>query len=581
MKKLIALIGLCTYAVAYAQVPVPATTTWSRAFLRSTSGAQAAALLGGGGLGGASNSIVVATNGSDITGARGGAAFASLSAAKAAAQNGDVIVVFPGLYTNACNLGFNGTWFFYGPSCILSNAAADAFGNTNAMFQDSSTITNINVLGFPTLIYETGTNVTSWVDQPNDIPNSIGANSPNAFLLTTNPVTIANLEINSTTFYTWQSSLSAFAFNIVNCSNVSVTVNNMYEPRAGQTFTYTSQVIGPITYNPLASGFVWQLGETHLRFNHIYLCSQYGVWSEEPASGLHTNNFYIDYAGEMNQKFYQAGHSPTYRTWWMNMGWLNCSNSTALFAFDVLGGYAYLKAEKVSDLAVGCFDVGNGGVLWADVQKLSSTKQWANVASATSNSLYLRVQQYEDLGGMTNGILVAGGSNVFEGGVAAVIDGNGINVGGGTNTFKGLTMDTSRGTHTNDWPMVVTGGSNYVDYCAFTAPANAFSIFSAANVNVYMQPASYLSPGVNSKVFLMSSTNATLAIAATGITNTWGGPAIAYVTSSATTFTNFNAAGNGVLTNTSLTANDQSFVLAPGWSIKAASGLSGNMIPVQ
>lgn len=75
------------------------------------------------------------------------------------------------------------------------------------------------------------------------------------------------------------------------------------------------------------------------------------------------------------------------------------------------------------------------------------------------------------------------------------------------------------------------------------------------------------------------ATTTPVAITATGITNSMGITACAYVSASAVTFTNFNGSGTAVLTNTALTANNALFILQPGGSIKAASGLSGNLIP--
>lgn len=76
------------------------------------------------------------------------------------------------------------------------------------------------------------------------------------------------------------------------------------------------------------------------------------------------------------------------------------------------------------------------------------------------------------------------------------------------------------------------------------------------------------------------ATDAPIIIQATGISNAsttknW----VAYVTCTATTFTNFNNAGTAVLTNTTATFNNQLFILQPGGSIKAAAGLSGVIIP--
>jgi hypothetical protein len=70
-----------------------------------------------------------------------------------------------------------------------------------------------------------------------------------------------------------------------------------------------------------------------------------------------------------------------------------------------------------------------------------------------------------------------------------------------------------------------------------------------------------------------------LVITGTGITNTLGRNATAYLSCTSITSTVFNNAGAAVLTNTTATFVHQAFNLQPGGSITAASGLSGNVIP--
>ena len=79
--------------------------------------------------------------------------------------------------------------------------------------------------------------------------------------------------------------------------------------------------------------------------------------------------------------------------------------------------------------------------------------------------------------------------------------------------------------------------------------------------------------------FASTAANPTLAIAGTGVTNTLGVNADAYVTCIAATFTIFNNAGTAVLTNFAATCNNQMFHLQPGGSIQAAGGLSGTLVP--
>jgi hypothetical protein len=79
--------------------------------------------------------------------------------------------------------------------------------------------------------------------------------------------------------------------------------------------------------------------------------------------------------------------------------------------------------------------------------------------------------------------------------------------------------------------------------------------------------------------FASYASQATLAIAATGITNAYGIGAGAYLTCSGITSYLTNAVGQCVKTNTSATYVDQYFHLQPGGCLHAASGLSGTLIP--
>lgn len=112
----------------------------------------------------------------------------------------------------------------------------------------------------------------------------------------------------------------------------------------------------------------------------------------------------------------------------------------------------------------------------------------------------------------------------------------------------------------------VKAASNAVEFSVNAAITNQASL--GTNGIFYFQN------GAASKAI-----NATVAIVGTGATNSMGVNATAYVICTATTFTNFNNAGTAVLTNTTATFNNQMFNLQPGGFIKAASGLSGTLVP--
>jgi hypothetical protein len=68
-----------------------------------------------------------------------------------------------------------------------------------------------------------------------------------------------------------------------------------------------------------------------------------------------------------------------------------------------------------------------------------------------------------------------------------------------------------------------------------------------------------------------------LPITATGITNTWTNNAVAYVTCTSGSFTNFDNAGNPTQTNLTVTFTNQLFILQPGASIIFHTGGGGTM----
>lgn len=106
-----------------------------------------------------------------------------------------------------------------------------------------------------------------------------------------------------------------------------------------------------------------------------------------------------------------------------------------------------------------------------------------------------------------------------------------------------------------------------------------YLISSGGNTNITLD--SGLGTATASNGFASFATNAPTKIQPSGITNGLAVMALAYVTCTNANFTNFNAAGTAVLTNTAVTFTNQMFMLQPGGFLKAAVAgvLSGNLIP--
>lgn len=418
--------------------------------------------------------FVSASKGNDATASRGKyLPFKTINGANAVAQAGDTVFVYPGVYTETAINRNNVTLQFTGPTCVVSNVA-NTGSTTNAIIVDSGSITNFSVLGWPTFYYDTGTNVFAY-DAPNDIPGGIGATNAYEAIQITNANTTATMQIAEIQFASWQSGTQVQAVNIGNCSNLDLNIRKFTDVRFGSTYTYVSTIIGPIVFTPSVTAFAWGYGNCSLSFDRIGPFEQYGIWCNEAAL-THTNNGYFT-GNELDTKIYVSAFSRTYRSWF-DIKWINCTNSVAGYAADFFGGFNYLRADKVSDTVVGAVDVTSGGTLWLEAQKVSSPTKWINVSSTSSNALFARVLQYEDLGGVNNGIVCAGGTNFFFPGTANTFNASLPSLTGGTNTFDGLIWNGI-----NRFNPPVNSGFN-------TGLAPVSFTFPASNTN-WINPAPY------------------------------------------------------------------------------------------
>jgi len=145
----------------------------------------------------------------------------------------------------------------------------------------------------------------------------------------------------------------------------------------------------------------------------------------------------------------------------------------------------------------------------------------------------------------------------------------GMVIGGGSNSWRWRSDNDSSGPglylESSDAGSASGGGAPVIRIYA-GAPKQMFDLNKSGSATFWY--------GVASK-----ATTTGLVIAGTGITNTSTNNMCAYLScSSVTSIVNDNT-GTPVLTNTTATFVHQMFMLQPGGSITAASGLSGNLVP--
>lgn len=395
-----------------------------------------------------SNSIWVSPSGNNSSAMRGTLnAFQTLSAAKDAAQSGDVIFVTPGNYVSGTNLAKNNvTWnYLGGRGCIVSNFASNAIaGSIQPMYSDQDGATNFTVNGNPIFIYNTGTEPYNPVFSGKGKGiQGVWASNAVAMIQITNPATIATLNIAEIDWYSFcgqQVSTTVSPIIVSNCNLVNLHIGNMINENFGITNFQTVAGIGTnLPFIGQTSGVIWFLGNVNLSFDRIGQFEQYGIWGEEPVSGNpFTNNLYVK-GSELDTKIYVAAIDNTYRSWF-EINWINCSNSASGAAVAFYGGFNYLSAQKISDSVVGCVTVSQGGTLWLNAQKMESPSSWiTNDSSTPSNTIFANVLEFIDSGGMQSGagIVLSGGTNIIIGSIVSTNSSSLITLSGGRSSFQG------------------------------------------------------------------------------------------------------------------------------------------------
>lgn len=517
--------------------------------------------------------LFVSTNGNDLIATRGGLqAFKTLTAAATASQSGDTIMVSPGVYAEN-NLCANVTWQFAGPTCIVSNTANYwnnvGAASTNALFHDSDTVTNFNIIGWPTLYFDSGTNVWGYTPVV-EIATGIGATNAYNGIHISNAATRAFIQFDDFRFRSFLGGPNPSAIFIENCSNVSIDFHTMTDLSYASNYLFVRQTAthGLKTNSATSAAIVNFLGESHVHGKRIYPFAVYGCAWEEPPGSNHTNNLYYN-IDEVDAKMYGGVFSPSYRTW-MNIGWLNrgIDKNSAAGALGVQGGFNYYNGQKISEPNVGV-DVSVGAVLWMNLEKLEGSNQLLHVSNATTNETHINIQHYADGGGLTNAIQIEGGTNFIEGGTMKPGAAIGINIQGGTNAMKNMTVDTSLGGATNNWPLLISGGSNTTAGCSFISASGTFPVFALTAQNLYSFPDSYCSSTVAPNVTVAGNIQYPKGLfpysGITGITNN----TLATAGNVGEVVSNYVAVGSGVTCANNVVTNVTSISLTAGdWDVE-------------
>ena len=415
---------------------------------------------------------VDAVNGDDATGVSGrqDRPFLTLEEARDAAASGDTIHVRPGSYATTTSLARDRVnW--YGD--VGAKITMDSSGGANGIFFNDSDALTYTVGGhFEIELTVSGT--------ASEVQAAVYVNN-------------------------------AAADVVISCKRIDTiaitdTPDSIYGV-AGIHGSLYVDVLERISLTGLlgASAVFWTDGPMYVRCPHIT-----SDWSAVTSYSGNTNDeFFVD--SQLIESNSDAAATisvvmgvATLRTWIQAQNIINRHANGPALAISGAGKF-YLQCEKIQGSGVAAIDVSfglNGPVeVWITTQKIAS---FSVILSASAGIIRLTAQEYEDLGGMTSGIVStpSGGAPpdpviFLDGGDMELTTGNGIDISGGTIQATGLVINTAADSTSS--PVVKSGGSITLNGCTLIAEATQDSI-SASTAQTVVSSASKCFQEVNANV---------------------------------------------------------------------------------
>lgn len=391
--------------------------------------------------------LYVDPNGNDSTAKRGirDRPWATLGAAKLAAQVSDWIIVMPGNYTNNNLLGAN--WFFMpGASVLWTNTGAlDSHG----IFDDRDHAYTNSIAGYGDFRVDGFTN-----------------GGHDGVIVLTNPLSQLNFKGHSLSFSTFQDPTQQpnprqhAAVHIENCQPSFITVDEIVSPMNGQFISALrlDDFLVPLTNAEASSSIYWRLGEVHIACPHIGQTtnSSYAVWGELKTGGNNPQNLWLTANWIQGNIYFQSTAASINNPSWRS--WIDAKQITGYLAYYDTGKH-YLRAEKVDCLqdVPAITSLGSGTTtnvqVWLNIQKVSCSNDFLYIY--TNSQTWANVEQFDDTGSKSNKAIVHefGGELHLRNGQGKLNAGFGVYKTGGTLSIDGGLIDTSSGIY---WPIYVT-----------------------------------------------------------------------------------------------------------------------------
>lgn len=427
-----------------------------------------------------------------------GCEYRTITQAKLRAQSGDLIVVYPGTYTEN-DLLKNGVNYFFHPGATVSYTDPGS-GAGYGIFDDRSSGACVCTIGgHGNFLWSTG--VRGYDSFFNPFPPN-GTNFKGLFVMTNAGSDITFHGHRLTIEYMTNLSNPDFGALYLTNGKARIIVDAI-EDTYFSNFVVLDPAGWAVTVLSTANGIFWTKGEHAIRVNHRIQAAEYCIWPTLETGDVSTSNLWVQ-AGllENNSSLSTIYYSTSiatnsnnnWRTWIQAHEIRGASSSFAAVTCNV-GGKHYLVAEKI-----GCTTTGDAvqynsaattpGEMWVSAQKLSpgaGAYCVRTAQAASTGTLYLNVLHYEAQAG---GIYNQTGATmiVAMGGFIKSANGFGIKhtAGSAKTRCKGMHVDTTPTNAAGNRPIDVSAAGLILDGCTLVAPALAESMGNGtATVKVY------------------------------------------------------------------------------------------------
>jgi hypothetical protein len=431
--------------------------------------------------------IVDGTNGNNTKAARGKPmAFATLTAAKTAAQSGDLIIVYPGTYAERDLLKNGVNWHFL-DGAIVSYTDPNT-GTGRGIFDDRGGAVTCSV---------TGRGVFKFTCFRNANANVLGA------INITNASTTFGFEAKRVE-YDSDGANSSGAFWIQDCTRCDIDVDEIVDPWRG--ISRTDPTDPEATYVPSSTGLYWEKGETYFTCRSIKT-SWYGIYAYDPIGNVTPQNLWarVDYIESDGAALYTSGQTLTYRVWLEALQLKSGTSAVLLYS----SGRIYVTAQKVesTNSSSGTIELQGTATMeaWVSSQKITNSGGGPAIKSLAGTGTvkaWFRADHIEATVAAASMISIAanGGLIFLHGAYAKNVNGKGI-VKTGTQELRavGLTIDTATTNAAGNNPVSVSASGLVLDGCVLVAPALAESITagSAQTVKIYGETFANTDPSAN------------------------------------------------------------------------------------